>query len=408
MAAPASRPAGLVRGPAPVPEAAAQRGSLPACSASLAEAQEVSTSSGAGSSPAQLTYLEGNSWLWSVAGVNVLLDPVLVGELDFNMPFLYSAKKKVLKDFSLEQLPPLDCLLITQSLDDHCHKKTLGPLSQKLPDLRVIATPNAEAFLSKHFNNVTYLSPGESTSFTGSNNVELSVKATAGPVLGPPWQRPENGYIVRAKDPKVSLYYEPHCVFKEESLEGEQVDVLVSPVVKQTLPFYSLVSGQDDAVRLARKLQVKYVVPTANAEANASGLLALIVKAVGTVDNFEKLLSEQVKDAKQRTNYASQSIAIVTDAIASAKSWEASHSRAQLSSRNHSLGNCMQMLQYLKDKERTSVSARDGVAAGSSWPGASAEGTNVAPAKSYDKQSPVPQLDEDEDEDSRTRKQPLD
>eukprot|EP00850_Spirogloea_muscicola_P008530 SM000045S16275 [mRNA] locus=s45:619974:622221:+ [translate_table: standard] len=298
MAAPAPRPASFVRGPAPAPEPAAQRGSLPASSASLAEAQEVSTSSGAGSSPAQLTYLEGNSWLWNVAGVNVLLDPVLVGELDFNMPFLYSAKKKVLKDFSLEQLPPLDCLLITQSLDDHCHKKTLGPLAQKLPDLRVIATPNAEAFLSKHFKNVTYLSPGESTSFTGSNNVELTVKATAGPVLGPPWQRPENGYIVRAKDPKVSLYYEPHCVFKEESLEGEQVDVLVSPVVKQTLPFYSLVSGQDDAVRLARKLQAKYVVPTANAEANASGLLALIVKAVGTVDNFEKLLSELVKDAK--------------------------------------------------------------------------------------------------------------
>ncbi|XP_020595052.1 uncharacterized protein LOC110035152, partial [Phalaenopsis equestris] len=31
----------------------------------------------------KLTYLEGNSWLWSVDGVNVLVDPILVGNLDF-------------------------------------------------------------------------------------------------------------------------------------------------------------------------------------------------------------------------------------------------------------------------------------------------------------------------------------
>ena len=54
----------------------------------------------------------------------------------------------------LSDLPELDCLLITQSLDDHCHLKTLKPLSAKYPNLRVLATPNAKELLDPLFNNV--------------------------------------------------------------------------------------------------------------------------------------------------------------------------------------------------------------------------------------------------------------
>lgn len=54
----------------------------------------------------------------------------------------------------LDDLPVIDCLLITQSLDDHCHLKTLKPLSKKFPNLRVIATPNAKTLLDPLFNNV--------------------------------------------------------------------------------------------------------------------------------------------------------------------------------------------------------------------------------------------------------------
>lgn len=57
----------------------------------------------------------------------------------------------------LTDLPEVDCLLITQSLDDHCHLKTLKPLSQKLPNLRVIATPNAKSLLDPLFSNVSDL-----------------------------------------------------------------------------------------------------------------------------------------------------------------------------------------------------------------------------------------------------------
>nr|CAD1838519.1 unnamed protein product [Ananas comosus var. bracteatus] len=107
------------------------------------------------SKPIELTYLEGNSWLWDVEGLNILVDPILVGNLDFGLPWLFEGAKKVLGNFWLDDLPSLDCLLITQSLDDHCHVKTLTPLSKKMPDLPVIATPNAEAILRPLFSNVS-------------------------------------------------------------------------------------------------------------------------------------------------------------------------------------------------------------------------------------------------------------
>ena len=42
---------------------------------------------------------------------------------------------------------------------------------------------------------VTYLEPGQSSSIEAGNGSKIQIQATAGPVLGPPWQRPENGYF---------------------------------------------------------------------------------------------------------------------------------------------------------------------------------------------------------------------
>ena len=55
----------------------------------------------------------------------------------------------------LSDLLEINCLLITQSLDRHCHLKTLKPFSQKSPNVRVIATPNAKKLLGPLFRNVS-------------------------------------------------------------------------------------------------------------------------------------------------------------------------------------------------------------------------------------------------------------
>ncbi|CAN8290796.1 unnamed protein product [Cochlearia groenlandica] len=246
----------------------------------------------------KLTYLEGNSWLWETGGLNILVDPILVGNLDFGIPWLYDASKRFLKGFQLDDIPEVDCLLITQSLDDHCHLNTLRPLSQKSPGIKVIATPNAKSLLDPLFTNVTYLEPGESYELNTRNGSKVRVKATAGPILGPPWQRPENGYLLVSPEEHISLYYEPHCVYNMESLENEKADIVITPVIKQLLPQFTLVSGQEDAVRLAKLLKAKFVVPMQNGDLDAKGVLASIVKKEGTMESFKELLLREVPEAQ--------------------------------------------------------------------------------------------------------------
>ncbi|WOK93399.1 hypothetical protein Cni_G02096 [Canna indica] len=237
--------------------------------------------------PIKLTHLESNSWLWDVSGVKILVDPILVGNLNFGLPWLYDGAKKFLRTFKLQDLPELDLLLITQSLDDHCHVKTLTPLSKMLPDLPVIATPNAEAILNTLFKNVTYLEPSQSIDVEGKNGSKVNVCATAGPILGPPWQRPENGYIIESGQSCLTLYYEPHCVYDHSFLENYQADVVITPVIKQLLPAFTLVSGQEDAVQLAKLLKAKYIVPMKNGDLDAKGILSSILYSKGTTESFK-------------------------------------------------------------------------------------------------------------------------
>ncbi|XP_010263075.1 PREDICTED: uncharacterized protein LOC104601444 [Nelumbo nucifera] len=266
-------------------------------SAVVSEENAVGSTS-AGTYLFKLTYLEGNSWLWDVGGVKILVDPILVGNLDFGIPWLYDAAKKVLKNFRLSDLPEVDCLLITQSLDDHCHLKTLKPLSEMFPNLRVIATPNAEAMLNPLFSNVTYLEPGQSSEIEGKNGLKVIVKATAGPILGPPWQRPENGYLITYRQDCLTLYYEPHCVYNKEFLEKEHADIVITPVIKQLLPKFTLVSGQEDAVQLAKLLNSKFIIPMKNGDLDSKGLLSAIIQAGGTIESFKDLLSKELPDAE--------------------------------------------------------------------------------------------------------------
>uniref|UniRef100_M8ANB9 Uncharacterized protein n=1 Tax=Aegilops tauschii TaxID=37682 RepID=M8ANB9_AEGTA len=127
----------------------------------------------------KLTYLEFNGWLWELpGGFRVLVDPILVGNLDFGIPWLFDAAKKTL--------------------------------------------PKA----------------------------------------------------LRA-------------------------DVLITPVVKQLLPAdFTLVSGQEDAVELARLLRPTYVVPMSNGEFDAKGILAALVSTRGTIQAFRAMLADALPDAK--------------------------------------------------------------------------------------------------------------
>lgn len=50
--------------------------------------------------------LQNNGWVWELAGVRVLVDPWLVGELDFDIPAFYSAKKRVTGNMTVSSAVP--------------------------------------------------------------------------------------------------------------------------------------------------------------------------------------------------------------------------------------------------------------------------------------------------------------
>lgn len=66
-------------------------------------------------------------------------------------------------------------------------------------------------------------------------------------------------YIVSSEETQLSLYYEPHCSYDPSLLNEYRADVVITPVVKQLLPSFTLVSGQEDAVELAKLLGAKYI-----------------------------------------------------------------------------------------------------------------------------------------------------
>uniref|UniRef100_A0A0D9Y1Y2 Metallo-beta-lactamase domain-containing protein n=1 Tax=Leersia perrieri TaxID=77586 RepID=A0A0D9Y1Y2_9ORYZ len=259
----------------------------------------------------KLTYLEINSWVWEVGGWRILVDPILAGNLDFGAPWLFDAAKKRLKSLGVDEVlqSSVDLLLITQSLDDHCHARTLSQIAAAAPDLPVLTTPNARPILAAlPFRHVTYLQPGDTHHYMlpgEGRSFSLRILATPGPVLGPPWQRPENGYILTLLQQQeiMSLYYEPHCVYDRSFFDNRQqqlgADVVITPVVKQLLPGnFPVVAGQEDAVELARMLRARYVVPMCNGDVDAKGLLTSFISTQGTLHAFQQLLADALPDAQ--------------------------------------------------------------------------------------------------------------
>lgn len=254
--------------------------------------------------------------------MNIFLDPVM-GQVDFGAPLLYTGNKRILRtqqeiDNYLRQAAfRADTVLISQGFDDHAHLPTLQRLTRLRPSLNYIAPPSALSVLQKAGisinKHVRTLLPGQSCIVTATDGLgQVQIDATSGALLGPPWQQKENGYIITAiagvdlkggsERRPPSVYYEPHCNYDEGELRrrGCQADVVITPVVAQELPAYTLISGGNAAARLATVLKAKVVVPMRNGELIQSGLLANILKTRGSEDEFKQLLSSSESTAHIR------------------------------------------------------------------------------------------------------------
>lgn len=234
----------------------------------------------------KLTWIDLNSWIFCLGGKTILVDPWLVDPLEFyGLPWLFKAYHNIPLAVTPDTLPRVDLILLSQGVDDHCHKPTLERLDRSIP---VVASPTAAKVVrSLGYQTVTELSHWQEF------NLSESLKITS--VLGAEIQpgQVESGYLLQDLTTGETLYYEPHQAPIEELAERiGRVDVAIAPVIGQIFPFLGqVIMGPEQALQLIRTVNPRYFLPTTRGDIRASGILPMLVKSVGSLEEFRDRLS---------------------------------------------------------------------------------------------------------------------
>lgn len=231
-----------------------------------------------------LTYFDSNSWLIEIDGIRILLDPWLVGDLTFgNASWLFRGIKN-----KAHPIPEnIDLILLSQGLEDHAHIPTLQELDPNLP---VVASPNAEKVVQKlGYSTITSLAHGES--YRIKERVEI--KALKGSPIGPTLI--ENAYLIKGLESGKTLYYEPHGYHSQEIKTNESIDVVLTPLITLKLPLLgAVIKGQKTALELCQAIKPQVILSTAaGGDVSFEGLLISLLKAEGTVAEFNELLKQK-------------------------------------------------------------------------------------------------------------------
>ena len=235
----------------------------------------------------KLTRIDLNSWIFHICGQTILVDPWLVDPLVFyGQPWLFTAYHNTPVPFTPRTLPPIDLILISQGLDDHCHRPTLKQLDRTIP---AIASPTAAKVLSSlGYTNITSLANWQELNF----KEKLQITAVPGAEIQPGQE--ENGYLLKDLSSGETLYYEPHLPPLEKVKQKiDTVDVAIAPVIGQIFPFVGqVIIGPDVALGLAQTLKPRFFLPTAAGDIRATGILPMFVRSVGSIPEFRDLLAK--------------------------------------------------------------------------------------------------------------------
>ena len=231
----------------------------------------------------QLTYFDSNSWLIQIDGKRILLDPWLVGDLTFGgATWLFKGSKN-----QQHPIPEnIDLILLSQGLEDHAHPPTLKELDKSLP---VVASPGgAKVARELGYTTVTALEHGEVYSLGD----KVEIKALPGSPIGP--TTTENGYLLKGLESTKTMYYEPHGYHSDEIKTANSVDVVVTPLINLKLPLLgAVIKGQKTALELCQCLKPQVILSTAaGGDISFEGLINSILKAEGSVEEFQQLLQQ--------------------------------------------------------------------------------------------------------------------
>lgn len=229
-----------------------------------------------------LTYLDSNSWLIEIDDCRILLDPWLVGKLTFgNQAWLFEGSKN-----NPQPIPEqIDLILLSQGLEDHAHPPTLKKLDKHIP---VVASPNAAKVVQElGYSTVTVLKHNSTFWLK-----KIEIKAVPGSPVGPTLT--ENGYIIKGLESGKNIYYEPHGYHSESLKDEAPIDVVITPIINLKLPLLgAVIKGQKAALQVCKWLNPQVILSTAGGgDLDFQGLITTVLKADGTVEEFNRLLQQ--------------------------------------------------------------------------------------------------------------------
>jgi L-ascorbate metabolism protein UlaG (beta-lactamase superfamily) len=239
----------------------------------------------------KLTWIDLNSWIFQLAGKTILVDPWLVDPMTiYGQPWLFTAYHTVPPAYTPETLPPIDLILISQGVDDHCHGPTLKQLDRAIP---AIASPTAAKTLKQlGFEQVTALTHWQAVTID-----QLTVKAILGAEIQP--GQVENGLLLTDHTTGKTLYYEPHWYPANNTDRIGVVDVAIAPVIGQIFPLLGqVIMGPDQALDLVNQLQPKVFLPTARGDIQLSGILPKFITTVGSIEEFRDRLISRAPETR--------------------------------------------------------------------------------------------------------------
>ena len=225
-----------------------------------------------------------NSWLLEFSGQRILLDPWLVGSLEFGgLSWLFRAKREQ----SLSIPKSIDLILLSQGLEDHSHPETLKQLDKSIP---VAAAPKAARVCRNlGFQQVFPLEIGE----TYTLNNQITILATEGALTG---IKPENGYVLTAIEEESKIYYEPHGFYPDNLKIQAPIDVVIGPSVTLQLPLAgAIVRGASSAIELVELLRPQYFLCSTYGDdgVNYEGLLNSVLKVTGGMDHLSDCILQK-------------------------------------------------------------------------------------------------------------------
>jgi L-ascorbate metabolism protein UlaG (beta-lactamase superfamily) len=213
----------------------------------------------------QLTRLNADSsWLIQFEHKYILLDPWLLGpQSDIFSWFSTQWHREVCA--KIEDLPPIDAILISHPFTDHCHQQTLLQFSAKTP---VYAASSAAKLIEKwkHFAKIIPITPHESIEIAG-----IRVRFhKSGSML----DLVHNALSLEAGGQR--FFYAPHG-FRPNKQTIDPVDVLIATDLQYDLPFLlggTVNLGWKNLEALNEWLQPKTILLTHNENKLAKGLVA--------------------------------------------------------------------------------------------------------------------------------------